>query len=134
MAQPRAPLRALPAALLLTALWTSYNATLLFVGQGSSGNVRRTLVPMEAKKALAKSELPKEALALPWMEKLDIQTGSFSFSEGAENKVQIITPMGSSDDIKAWASLAPNFFFGLIFLTAGGCIESCRFFPDALTF
>jgi hypothetical protein len=124
-------------ALCLAAAWlTSSALSAVFVGQQASQGLRAERVAMAAKKELAKRDLTPDKKLAPispyWADKLTAQTGSFGFSEGAENKVQIITPLSTTEDFQKWASLAPNFFFLIAFFTWGGIVEWCRFFPDAL--
>merc|ERR1719373_740742 len=63
----------------------------LFVGPAPAQKMRGQQVAMEAKAEITKDVKKADGLSLPWQDKLNIMTGSFSFSERAENKEQIIS-------------------------------------------
>merc|ERR1719221_1621895 len=63
-------------------------------------------------------------------ERLQFQTGSFEYSTGARNKISLVTPEISSEDIQGYLSLNIIFFGVLLVFTAGAGVEAFRFFPD----
>eukprot|EP00933_Yihiella_yeosuensis_P048991 TRINITY_DN4550_c0_g3_i1.p1 TRINITY_DN4550_c0_g3~~TRINITY_DN4550_c0_g3_i1.p1 ORF type:complete len:148 (+),score=31.93 TRINITY_DN4550_c0_g3_i1:89-532(+) len=120
-----------------------------FVSSGSSTSLRRN-VAMQAAAAKKKpvweqDSVVRDIVPVEELDKFvrkgpnpnppevaDAFTGEMTWSTGASNKISIITPELTMEQLGDYLSLTINFFLILSVFTLGGIIEGLRFFPDCL--
>eukprot|EP00933_Yihiella_yeosuensis_P048992 TRINITY_DN4550_c0_g4_i1.p1 TRINITY_DN4550_c0_g4~~TRINITY_DN4550_c0_g4_i1.p1 ORF type:complete len:167 (+),score=33.29 TRINITY_DN4550_c0_g4_i1:60-503(+) len=126
-----------------------YGASNLFVGSPKTG-VRGSRTAMEAAAAKKKpvweqDSVVRDIVPVEELDKFvrkgpnpnppevaDAFTGEMTWSTGASNKISIITPELTMEQLGDYLSLTINFFLILSVFTLGGIIEALRFFPDCL--